>query len=131
MAQRWDWRQSYAQYSDTLEVQHLQKPAPQGSEVRMPDQQPSAAPSGPPQSYLRATSQGCRGLSIAAFICGGLALLLVPFILGPLGFTFGFVGQSRGDRLGKWAALMCLATMLLGTAFRMWMARNIGVDFGD
>jgi hypothetical protein len=97
----------------------------------MPDQPPSAAPSGPPQSYLRATRQGCRGLSIAAFICAGLALLLVPFILGPLGITFGFVGQSRGDRLGKWAALMSVATMLLGIAFRMWMARNMGVDFGD
>jgi hypothetical protein len=80
---------------------------------------------------LRATSQGCRGLSIAAFICGGLALLLVPFVLGPLGITFGFVGQSRGDRLGKWAALMCIATMSLGIAFRIWMARNVGVDFGD
>ena len=131
MAQRWDWRQSYAQYSDTLEGQHLQRLAPQGPEAAMPGQQPSAGPSGPLQSYLRATSQGCRGLSIAAFICAGLALLLVPFILGPLGITFGFVGQSRGDRLGKWAALMSVATMLLGIAFRIWMARNMGVDFGD
>lgn len=146
MAQRWDWRQSYAQYSDTMEGQYLQRPAPQGPEVRMPDQQPSAAPSGPPQSYLqppasghahyaalplRAAYQGCRGLSIAAFICGGLALLLVPFILGPLGITFGFVGQSRGDPLGKWAGLMSVATMLLGITLRVWMASNGGGGFAD
>jgi hypothetical protein len=80
---------------------------------------------------LRATSQGCRGLSIAAFVCGGLALLLVPFILGPLGITFGVVAQSRGDRIGKWAVLTAFATTLLGIAFRIWMARNVGMDFGD
>jgi hypothetical protein len=80
---------------------------------------------------LRATYQGCRGLSIAAFICGGLALLLVPFILGPLGITFGFVGQSRGDPLGKWAGLMSVATMLLGIALRVWMANNVGGGFAD
>jgi hypothetical protein len=146
MAQRWDWRQSYARYSDTEEGQDPQKSAPRGPQAPTPDQQLSTAPSGAPQGYvqppgsglryyaaypLRATSQGCRGLSIAAFVCGGLALLLVPFILGPLGITFGFVGQSRGDRLGKWAALMSVTTMLLGIAFRMWMARNMGVDFGD
>ena len=142
MAERWDWRQSYARYSDMQEGQDQQKSAPQGREAPTPSPAPSGAPQGdvqPPGSGrshyaaypLPATNQGCRAFSIAAFFCGGLALLLLPFVLGPLGITLGFVGQSRGDRLGKWAGLMSIATTLLGIAFRIWMARNVGVDFGD
>ncbi|MEA2501999.1 MAG: hypothetical protein QOD01_2110, partial [Actinomycetota bacterium] len=33
MAEAWDWRQSYLQYSDTREDQGLPYPAPQAPEV--------------------------------------------------------------------------------------------------
>jgi hypothetical protein len=151
MAEAWDWRQSYLEYSRPLEAQGLELPAPQGPEVPAQGQQMHADPHGAPHGYVQppgsvpyagpypeyaayappVASQGARAFSIAAFICGGLALLLLPFILGPLGITFGFVGQSRGDRLGKWAGLMSIATTLLGIAFHIWMASNVGGGFAD
>jgi hypothetical protein len=121
MAEAWDWRQSYLQYSDTREDQGLHHPAPQGPEVPAPDQRIY-----PP----RVASQGGRGLSVAAFISGGLALLLLPFILGPLGMIFGFVADSKGDRIGKWAGLMSIATTVVGIAFSIWVAGHARVGFG-
>jgi hypothetical protein len=67
-------------------------------------------------------------LSIAAFMFGGLALLFLPFILGPLGLIFGFVANSKGDRIGKWAGLMSIATTVLGIAFSVWISRQVGVS---
>jgi hypothetical protein len=115
MAEAWDWRQSYLQYSDTREGQGLQHPAPLGPEVPLPAHQ---------------ASRGGRGLSVAAFISGGLALLFLPFILGPLGVTFGFVAKSKGDRIGKWAGLMSIATTVLGIAFSIWVAGHLRAGFG-
>jgi hypothetical protein len=147
MTEAWDWRKSFLEYSSPPEGQGLQQPATQTLEVPAPGQQLHAEPHGAPQGpgsgphagpypqYAAysppVASQGARAFTIAAFICGGLALLLLPFILGPLGITFGFVGQSKGDRIGKWAGLMSIATTLLGIAFRIWMARRMGVEFGE
>jgi hypothetical protein len=114
MAEAWDWRQSYLQYSDTREDQGLPYPAPQAPEVTAPAHQASV---------------GGRGFSVAAFISGGLALLLLPFILGPLGMIFGFVAKSKGDRIGKWAGLMSIATTVLGIAFSIWVAGHVRVGF--
>ncbi|HEY4938067.1 MAG TPA: hypothetical protein VIJ69_03485 [Actinomycetota bacterium] len=114
MAEAWDWRQSYLEYSDTREDQGLHPPAPQGPEI------PAPAP---------IASQGGRGFSVAAFISGGLALLLLPFILGPLGMIFGFVAKSKGDKIGKWAGLMSIATTVLGIAFSIWVAGHVRVGF--
>jgi hypothetical protein len=62
-------------------------------------------------------------------ISGGLALLLLPFILGPLGMIFGFVAKSKGDRIGKWAGLMSIATTVLGLAFSIWVAGHVRAGF--
>ncbi|MCW3042235.1 MAG: hypothetical protein JWL57_393 [Actinobacteria bacterium] len=118
MAEAWDWRQSYLEYSDTREDQGLPYPIPQSPGV------PAPAAFPPP-----AASQSVRGLSIAAFISGGLALLLLPFILGPLGMIFGFVAKSKGDRIGKWAGLMSIATTVLGLVFSIWVAGHVRVGF--
>jgi hypothetical protein len=114
MAEAWDWRQSYLEYSDTREDQGLPHPVPQSPGV------PATAP---------VASQGGRGLSVAAFMSGGLALLLLPFILGPLGMIFGFVAKSKGDRIGKWAGLMSIATTVLGLAFSIWVAGHVRMGF--
>ena len=155
MTEVWDWRQSYAQYSDTIEGQSLQHAAPEGPEAVAPGHQPLAAPhraskeSGwrpgsepdagpslqsdghPPPLALR----GGRGFSIAAFVCGGVApfffpLILGPFILGPLGVIFGFVANAKGDRIGRWAGLMSIATTALGISLSLWLAGNLGLGSG-
>jgi hypothetical protein len=151
MGEAWDWRQSYLEYSGAPEGQDQQRSAPQGPEAPAPGKEPHVASHVPAQdtaqpaaSGLHAgryaeyasgspavAAQGARAFTIAAFICGGLALLFLPFVLGPLGFIFGFVANSKGDRLGRWAGLMSVATTLLGIAFTFWVSGPIGVPLGD
>jgi len=151
----WDWRQSYAQYSDTIEGQGLQHTVPENPEVVGPGHQTAAAPYAASQESVRrpgsgpdgapypedasypppVAQQGGRGFSIAAFVCGGAApfffpSILGPFILGPLGVIFGFVANARGDRIGRWAGLMSIATTVLGIALSLWVAGNLGLRFG-
>jgi hypothetical protein len=57
-------------------------------------------------------------------------LILGPFILGPLGVIFGFVAKAKGDRIGRWATLMSIATTVLGIALSLWVAGNLGLRFG-
>lgn len=75
-------------------------------------------------------TQAGRGFSIAAFICGGLALLFLPILLGPLGIIFGFVAHSKGDKIGRVAAVMSIATTALGMAISAWVTHRLGVRFG-
>jgi hypothetical protein len=151
----WDWRQSYAQYSDTIEGQGLQHAVPESPDVVGSSHQPSAAPYGASQESARrlasepdavpspqqagspppVAQQGGRGFSIAAFVCGGVApfffpLILGPFILGPLGVIFGFVANAKGDRIGRWAGLMSIATTALGISLSLWLAGNLGLGSG-
>jgi len=151
----WDWRQSYARHSDTIEGQGLQHAAPESPEVVGPGHQPYAGPLRASQESVRrpgsgpdavphppdaghpapVAQQGGRGFSIAAFVCGGVAplcfpLILGPFILGPLGVIFGFVAKAKGDRIGRWAGLMSIATTVLGIALSLWVAGNLGLRFG-
>lgn len=164
MGEIWDWRQKYAQYSDTPEPSSSPYSAPPAPEVPVvDDRQVYANPYAPPQEWVQPSSfpapiqapvpvQGQphvgaypqfagypatpmphrrgRGFSIAAFICGGLALVLFPILLGPLGIIFGFVADSKGDRVGRLAGLMSIATTALGMAFSIWVARKVGVRFG-
>jgi hypothetical protein len=155
VTEAWDWRQSYARYSDTIEGQGLQHAAPESPDVAGLGHQPSAAPYGTSREAVRrpgsgpdavsspqhagypppVTQQGGRGFSIAAFVCGGVAplcfpLILGPFILGPLGVIFGFVANARGDRFGRWAGLMSIATTVLGIALSVWVAGSLGLHFG-
>jgi len=151
----WDWRQSYARYSDGIEGQGLQHAAPESPEAVAPGHQPYPSPYGASQESVRRPGsgpdavpsppyaghpppvalQGGRGFSIAAFVCGGAApfffpLILGPFILGPLGVIFGFVAKAKGDRIGRWAGLMSIATTVLGIALSLWVAGNLGLHFG-
>ena len=59
-----------------------------------------------------------------------MALLLFPFVLGPLGVIFGFVANAKGDRIGRWAGLTSIATTVLGIALNIWVAGNPGLHLG-
>lgn len=155
MTEVWDWRQSYASYSETIEGQGLQHAVPESPEVAGAGYQPYVAAYGPSQETMRhpgsgpdavpspqdaghpppVAQRGGRGFRIAAFICGGVAplcfpLILGPFILGPLGVIFGFVAKTKGDRIGRWAGLMSIATTVLGIGLSLWVAGNLGLRFG-
>lgn len=140
MGEGWDWRQKYAQYADTAQGDGSPYPPTtpaQGPDAPVPGLAPYAAPYGPPQpygqpyaapyagpypqyyaAYPASTNQG-RGFTIASFIIGGIGLLFFTFILGPVGIILGFVAYSKGDKLGRWAALMSVATTVLGTALAL------------
>lgn len=58
-----------------------------------------------------------RTLSIIGAVCGVLALLIAPIILGPAGAVLGFVGYSKGDRpFGLIVGIGSIITMVIGIA---------------
>ncbi|MFB4283652.1 MULTISPECIES: hypothetical protein [unclassified Nonomuraea] len=54
-------------------------------------------------------------LSIIGFVCAAVAVLFVPVLFGLAGVALGIVGHTRGEPLGRWAAIAAGAGMLLGT----------------
>jgi hypothetical protein len=61
-----------------------------------------------------ASAEG-RGYTVASFICAGIAILFLPFVVGPLGAVMGKVGLNKGDPLGKWGLITSIITSVLGT----------------
>ena len=71
-----------------------------------------------------APATGGNGYSIAAFVCGGAAVLLYPlfFLVGPAGIVCAVVARSRGERLAMpslWVAIggTVLGLLLLGSLY--------------
>ncbi|WP_051179397.1 hypothetical protein [Nocardia concava] len=56
---------------------------------------------------------GSQIFSIIGFICAAIALLLCPLI-GLAGIVLGIVGNSKGEPLGKWAAIAAGVCMVIG-----------------
>ncbi|MGV9412688.1 hypothetical protein ACWDOP_22495 [Nocardia sp. NPDC003693] len=86
---------------------------PQGGYPAYPQQpgqpyQPYGAP--PPQS-------GTQIFSIIGFVCAAIALLFCPFGFGIAAIVLGVVGNSKGEKLGKWAAIAGGVCMVLGLIF--------------
>lgn len=75
-------------------------------------------PSYPQQSYTdndsgqRAT--GTQTYSIIGFVCAAVCLFFCPILFGPAGIILGVVGHSKGETLGRWAAIAAGAGMILG-----------------
>jgi hypothetical protein len=69
----------------------------------------------PPYEQPRTPAQsGTQTLSIVAFICAGLSVLFLPILFGPAGIVLGIVGNSRGERLGRPAAITSAICMVIG-----------------
>lgn len=64
-----------------------------------------------------------RGLTIGAWVCAGLAVLILPIIVGPAGMVLGLLASAKGDRAGRWAALGALGGMILGLLLALWAYR--------
>ena len=49
--------------------------------------------------------QDCRrgqGCALLGLVLAGLAIFVLPFILGPAGMAFGIIADLRGERRGRW-----------------------------
>ncbi|NNH70067.1 hypothetical protein HLB23_09375 [Nocardia uniformis] len=74
-------------------------------------QQYQPYPSGygaPPQQ------RGTQVFSIIGFVCAAVALLFCPPGFGIAGIVLGLIGNSKGEPLGKWAALAAGICMVIG-----------------
>lgn len=57
-----------------------------------------------------------RTLSIVAFVLAGIAVFIVPIILGPIAAILGGIAMSKGDPLGRWALAAGIAGTIIGMA---------------
>lgn len=73
-----------------------------------------SAPSTPP-GEVPATKNNGRVFSIIGAVCGVLALLFFPIVLGPAGIVLGFVGNAKGDKpFGLIVGIGSIVTMIAG-----------------
>ncbi|HEY2427639.1 MAG TPA: hypothetical protein VGI06_01825 [Acidimicrobiales bacterium] len=56
-----------------------------------------------------------RRLTVSAFLCAGVGLVVLPILLGPMGLGLGVAAALRGDPLGRWAAMAGAAALCVGT----------------
>jgi hypothetical protein len=66
-------------------------------------------------------------LSVAAMVCGAVALLFAPIIIGPIGIVLAAVGKSRGERLAN----VGLAVAILGTIVGLVLAYVVLKSMGQ
>ncbi|WP_431964819.1 hypothetical protein [Nocardia sp. bgisy134] len=80
---------------------------------------PAAPQSGGYAPYGPYAPTQTQTLSIISFVCLGLSLIgtalcFFPILLtGPAGIILGFVGHSKGESLGKWAAIANAVVLVL------------------
>lgn len=96
-----------------------------------PPEQPGPAPpydqpygqaghGAPPKS-----GSGVQILSIIGFVFAAIALLFIPILFGLIGIVLGIVGHTRGESLGKWAAVASGVTMILGMLIGFLVVRSM------
>jgi hypothetical protein len=55
-----------------------------------------------------------RSLSILGAVLAFAALLFLPIVLGPVGAVLGFVGYSKGDKLGMLVGIGAIIATVVG-----------------
>ncbi|MFI6631079.1 hypothetical protein ACIBI7_19580 [Nonomuraea fuscirosea] len=91
---------------------------PPADESGAPPQPPPPSPPPPPPpppSLARRPRVSDQVLSIIGFVCAVVAVLYIPVLFGLAGVVLGIVGHTRGEPLGRWAAIAAGAAMLAGT----------------
>jgi hypothetical protein len=66
-----------------------------------------------------------RGLTIGGFVLAAVSLVLLPFVLGPVGAVLGFVGYSKGDRMGRVAGFTAIACTVIGTVLSVIVFKSM------
>ncbi|WP_211370853.1 hypothetical protein [Nonomuraea turkmeniaca] len=54
-------------------------------------------------------------LSIVGLVCAVVSVLFSPVLFGLAGIVLGIVGHTKGESLGKWAAVAAGIGMIIGT----------------
>ncbi|WP_067816708.1 hypothetical protein [Nocardia inohanensis] len=57
---------------------------------------------------------GPQVFSIIGFICAAISLIFCPPLFGIAGIVLGIIGHTKGEPLGKWAAIAAGVCMILG-----------------
>lgn len=71
--------------------------------------------SAPPPSWERSTPQAAgNGLSTAAIVCGVIAILFIPIVLGPAGIIFAGRAKRRGEPWAGTGMAAAVGGMVLG-----------------
>ncbi|OCF87949.1 hypothetical protein AW168_23160 [Nocardia brasiliensis] len=52
--------------------------------------------------------------SIVGLVCAVISVLFCPILFGPAGIILGIVGHTKGEPLGKWAAIAAGVGMVIG-----------------
>ncbi len=76
-------------------------------------QQPQAIPYSPYSTTPTPSSAG-NGYSVGAIVCGIVALVFCPILLGPTGIVLGFVGRSRGESRATVGIVVSIAGRVIG-----------------
>lgn len=83
----------------------------QGDDPARPRDEPQPPPDlQPPLKQQR----GTQVLSIVGFACAAVAVVFLPPLFGLAGIVLGIVGHTRGEPLGKWAAIAGVVGMIIG-----------------
>ncbi|MEU1725122.1 hypothetical protein ACNF49_23990 [Actinomadura sp. ATCC 39365] len=98
-----------------------QDPPPGDDEHTREGRRPQPPPyGGPPQR------QGAQVLSIIGFVSAAVAILFIPILFGLAGIVLGIVGHTRGESLGRWAAIAAAACMVVGMVLGALATRALG-----
>ena len=54
-------------------------------------------------------SQNSNALSILAIIFGGISVLILPILFGPIGIVLGIIAKTRKERLSTVGLIICWA----------------------
>ncbi|WP_029900424.1 DUF4190 domain-containing protein [Nocardia brasiliensis] len=57
---------------------------------------------------------GSQVFSIVGFVCAVISVLFCPILFGPAGIILGIIGHTKGEPLGKWAAIAAGVGMVIG-----------------
>lgn len=86
--------------------------------------QPQAIPYNPYTTNAAPSTTG-NGFSVGAIICGILALVFCPILLGPTGIVLGFVGRSRGESRATIGIAVSIAGTVIGMVLGALIAMNM------
>jgi hypothetical protein len=66
-----------------------------------------------------------KTFSILGIVFGGVALIFLPIILGPVGIILSVVGKTKGEKLAN----IALTVSILGTLVGMFIGAVVGALF--
>lgn len=73
-----------------------------------------AVETGSDKAMETTASSQARVFTIIGFVMAAIALVLFPPVFGVAGVVLGVIGHSKGDPLGKWAAVAAVVAIVLG-----------------